>query len=123
MTLAELIEALEKATGPSRELDAEIMLVTEWSEVWVTDTITGPEYIWQRGGIRTGSPGRFTDSIDAARTLVPEGMCWNLDSVGVAYVHKAGVKAIHHYGEHFDHCLPIALVIAALKARTDKPNP
>ena len=100
MTRADLIAALEKAEGPSRELDAEI---------------------------RKHVPGdylpAFTASLDAALTLVPEGLAWRVEPATPGYTdwgkYRAGVTT---WEKPYD--LPsygatpaIALCIAALKAR------
>ena len=74
-SLIHLIERLEKATGPDRELDGEIASVLALH----------PKY-WQRGvksasadglwfkGLHNWRAPDYTSSIDAAMTLVPEGM-------------------------------------------------
>lgn len=61
----ELIERLEKATGPSRELDLAIAQHLPPSTEYSLTTVQ------MRGG-RPPVPS-FTSSIDAALTLVPEG--------------------------------------------------
>ena len=84
-TLLDLARRCEEATGPDREFDAAI---------W--DAIFGGEMYWstiQRGDewclrYYPGPPcpeyhflKRFTDSLDAAVTLVPEGMAWRVDTL------------------------------------------
>lgn len=102
MTDLELIERLEKATGPDREFDEAIARLAGW-------------YI--DGGGYTSAP-RFTASIDAALTLVPKGFNWSLGSMG-----GKGFKAdLHHIERGFGPvCIgvtaPIAICIAAIKAR------
>lgn len=69
--IQELIEALEKATGPDRELDAIIWKVVEGRE---RDLIAG--YIKLSGekvSFNGPQPPAYSASIDAAMTLVPEG--------------------------------------------------
>lgn len=74
MTIDELIAALEKADGPSRELDAEIsamFLDTQPAHPLPDGTI------WIEGcgseSSRTIHSRNYTRSLDAALTLVPEG--------------------------------------------------
>ena len=64
-----LIERLEAATGPDRELDEEIALVTGWGfdPEFLTLQWTSPD-----GQISKSLPPNFTGSIDAAMTLTPE---------------------------------------------------
>ena len=96
MTRADLIAALEKAEGPSRELDAEI---------------------------RKHVPGdylpAFTASLDAALTLVPDRRAWEIKSTywsadkrpAACVVRPDGVR---RYG--LGATPAIALCIAALRA-------
>jgi hypothetical protein len=78
--LSELIERIEAASGPCVGLDADIEHATgRWSdhhfEAWVR---------WQECGEAMNppmssvpaSPNRYTASLDAAITLVPEGWNW-----------------------------------------------
>lgn len=113
MTRNELIAALELATVPDRELDAEIDQLA-YENGWRSERIMTPD--------RTPS---YTASIDAALTLVPEGYCWD---VARGYVPEATVWQIGtEYDEgsgrqlpHSQHPVPaIALCIAALKARPE----
>ncbi|MCS6326519.1 MAG: hypothetical protein H8K06_05450 [Nitrospira sp.] len=84
-SLSHLIERLEKATGPDRELDVEIQETVVGLEMY--------ESIAERGGGKCiryypGPPGptyralpRYTSSIDAAMTLVPEGWRAGIDPI------------------------------------------
>lgn len=94
MTLSSLIERLEKAEGPSRELDLVILNATsekKWrlSEAWPDNNDVVVEVVdpdWEEeeeeeevGGVRRYGPEpdiritpRYTSSIDAALTLVPD---------------------------------------------------
>lgn len=133
--MKELIERLEKATGPDRELDGWIAVnvgalvkrsvadVTEWFTV-VNGRQCHACYESQDGDAPSEVPARvphYTTSIDAALTLVPEDHDW-----------KAGYsKHVRHYAEARDLMHPhkgvfvgetdasraVALCIAALKAR------
>lgn len=141
MTTAELIERLERAEAPSRELDAEIAALVHvdadgldfeaFPEPSGKVTIYFPSKVKQAYAAH-----RYTASIDAALTLVPEG--WRI--AGFAeYGHGMKWKGriycalvpsdLSHlprtYAAHsaaavrFDHpATPaIALCIAALKAK------
>lgn len=91
-----LIEALERAEGPSRELDRAIWYALQ-------DEMTGDP---------SKSPA-FTASIDAALTLVPEGFSWAVGSDGGASVFGPG----GHMFKGLAATPAIALVIAALRAK------
>jgi hypothetical protein len=95
----DLIARLEKAAEGSRELDAAV--AEEVHAGWILE-----------------KPDRYTQSLDAALTLVPEGcyltLCTRHDSPPEAFVWWADDKeSAHSYGS----TLAVALVIAALKAR------
>lgn len=109
MTRDELIAALKKATGPCALLDADI-----WREIGRPD-------------MRTHHGRRcilcYTDSIDAAMTLVPEGKRWRVSSVpkhgyAGASVSNGSILATATQEWEGHHFIPaIALCIAALRAR------
>lgn len=66
-----LISRLEALTEPSREIDAEIALAFGWAHI-----CDQAGFWWEAPGNSEDchiAPPRFTDSIDAALTLVPEG--------------------------------------------------
>jgi len=80
----DLITKLETLDGPDREVDALIAVAADWRPEWLR---SHPRYglraygkevqytslpRWSRGS-PTYEPPTFTDSIDAALTLVPEG--------------------------------------------------
>jgi len=84
MTKEQLIQALESAIEGSRELDARVALemgalryrnwyddeartVHAWHVSWVMD-------VWE-------PLPRYTESLDAARTLVPKGWVWQVKHV------------------------------------------
>lgn len=76
MTRDELIAALEKATGPNRELDAAIARIAGWGCVMRDPQADHNWYCWRKE-YRSGvwiPLSLYTASIDAALTLVPEGM-------------------------------------------------
>lgn len=110
-TLLELAERCEKATGPDRVLDGDIAEALGFRVKNVAHQV-----IYTHAGLPgSTSPLRYTASIDAAMTLVPEGAEWSLDSAGVYAVvnHKPGAAATP----------AIALCIAALKARAERSIP
>lgn len=77
----ELIARLEAATGPDRELDAAIALAVGYT-TYPDGYGDGNEWIDPQGNhlpraVRMGAqPPKFTASIDAALTLVPDGCLW-----------------------------------------------
>jgi len=131
MTIDELIAALEAATGPDRGLDKSIAdlvgeVVMPWKadqHAWMTK-IGGKWVSVTRPNLRLLSTGhryipRFTESLDAAVSLVPEGCFWALTMKGV---HWPGFDACCEYEDGrmrwYRGATPaIALCIAALKAR------
>lgn len=110
MTYDELIAALEKATGPDRELDHEIAQFIypgeklQWPEMYKASS-----EFWCRRNVE-----KYTSSIDAALTLVPE--------YSYAEIHTDNCAFVRINGEEEYECWnvaspAIALCIAALKAR------
>ena len=98
-----LIARLEAAEGPSRELDYQIQRL-------VFSPMTG------------GNPVReFTRSLDAAVSLVPEGMQYCMGCLSDTRVPVRGVSRYHAWVGSmetiFAPTLALALCIAALKAR------
>lgn len=66
----DLIERLEAASGPDRELDAEIAVAIGLGKA----TANHAGRYWKQGDLHvTGEAPAYTASIDAALTLVPEG--------------------------------------------------
>lgn len=105
--LAALIERLERATGPDRNLDAMIF-----------------HFIMKGEGVGArGSGPPYTSSIDAAMTLVPDGDPWTLgQSIHFRYWHAlvsefGADQQIHSRGYGTSDYPAIALSIAALKSR------
>lgn len=130
MTKDEIIAALVKATGPSRELEVEIFTISghvneahckEWCRQDGRTDLTRERYI------AAWAPN-YTASIDAALTLVPEGFAWmiahsNKENVARARCNLASIRLDHvsQIGEpagRAEAATPaIALCIAALRAR------
>lgn len=117
--MKDLIERLEKLTGPDRELDRDIWLAITPGAAWKTTHITGHASgrEWDvdearvNGGRLVGIPA-YTASVDSALTLIPDGKGWNVQgNTSIFYATVAG---------HDNMSSPtpaIALVIAALRAR------
>lgn len=102
--IAELIERLEKATGPNRNIDAAIA-------IWALETGMGINHA-------NGHPKPYTASIDAALTLVPEGAEIELTNLHAIARAAVGLNCdMPEFGEHAGGSLALALCIAALKAR------
>lgn len=87
--LAALAERLEKATGPDRELDADISVVLLGGEIqWKQTRFTGESYPARKyasrdhvGGFAVGPVELLTASIDAALALVEKvlpGWSWQI---------------------------------------------
>lgn len=132
MTLPDLIKRLEAAEGASEELDRDICVAAghqvkfgEFHKRWLMcDTADGNGWIFVPS---------YTASIDAALTLVPEGMDWEilrLETDGpkraecFVYPKPYMLCGDGNYGESKDErhygqspISAIALTIACLKAR------
>jgi hypothetical protein len=105
MTLEELADACEKATGPSIGLDHDI-----------ARAIAGP------GGSYCSC--NYTASLDAAMTLVPEGWSWNVANLSGLSRCEANAFAPLHGGEtHARAETPaLALTAAALRSHAQKED-
>lgn len=109
----DLIARLEAATEGSRELDGAIY-----------ETVTGVRITGPRDKEWLVVPF-YTTSLDAALTLVPEGLCWGLNTHPEDEIFNPGgaqafVSDMLEDGiyAHADAATPaLALCIAALKAR------
>lgn len=132
--LKELIDLLERCAGPDRELDVEIQETVVGLEMY--------ESIAERGGGKCiryypGPPGptyralpRYTSSIDAAMTLVPEGWSRHLseDDKNIWWVdlRRRHVTSYDDVIITKNQSLAIALCLASLKAqlstRTNEQN-
>jgi hypothetical protein len=89
-SLIALAERCEKATGPDRELDAEIAVAIEYElpnpmgecrahlrVPHLSDECeAGTYWLVQRSGMSLQTAPRYTASLDAAIELVPEGWDW-----------------------------------------------
>lgn len=130
----DLIKRLEAATEGSREIDARIWcLVNNYEFIYMCDgrglhsnnvsrEIEGYlKFSHKNGQIYEGDKVqyfslqlRYTTSLDAALTLVPEGLLWDVESRGAAFVGDPKMPS-----RMFEMAATptLALCIAALKAR------
>lgn len=129
MTHAALIARLEALTGPDREVDEAVdRTVREWPAL-------GGYYGWERFGpgviskqinsdgskFETMQAPRYTASLDAALTLVPEGKFFHMarfsdEAMGCdVHIYSTDAPTFETIGQA--PTLPLALCIAALKAR------
>jgi hypothetical protein len=96
MTLLELAERCEKATGPDRELDAAINRAIHGQRQMVFS---------------------YSNSLDAAMTLVPEEMVWFVEAYPGDHS-EAAVRWPYYDADERRAATPaLALCAAALKAR------
>lgn len=127
--LTELIAALEKATGPDRELDAKIYcFVNGLSLVKFNknESIQHQPVRDNAGGTyhtMLTPPPHYTASIDAAMTLVPDGDPWTLGQ-SIYHMHWTAIinefgpgQTIRSRGSGGSPFPAIALCIASLEAR------
>jgi hypothetical protein len=86
--LTALIARVEAATGPDREVDADIAVALNVGgladPVW--KRLPGGKFVDRGCAINTVSADRYTASLDAAMALVPSGVDWLLDSGRIAIV-------------------------------------
>ena len=122
-TLDELIRRLESATGPSRELDAEIWmtLYPNWRSYTRDEQHGADDVAWitPHDG-RSYLASHYTEAIDDAITLIPDGLMMSMTiGHGKAAVNiKTGSILDPKTKEWPGYGLPaIAICIAALKAR------
>lgn len=122
MTEQELIKRLEAATGPSRELDLAIANVdAEYPWRWYNaDQITVTTDQYGRGAV--GNPisslEYFTGVTDDALSLVPGDAFEEMKRTPHRKGWRVNLWNAFGVGQSADHSdLPIALCIAALKAR------
>lgn len=116
--LLALAERCEQATGPDRELDADIARLVGWTKVHFSPL--DPDFL---SGLQPGKPdywravSEFTASLDAALTLVPEGLKWACGfSQRVPHNAQVWTSAGFYEGE-CDSNRAIAVCVAALRAR------
>ena len=118
-----LIERLEKAEGPSRELADEVLLACGWTQP--IKTIYGESgRVWQhpKGPWSFNERPNPMEDMNEAIELVPEGWLPNLDTFrsdgNVKYtwlLWKPDNREGHNTGTHAN--IALALCIACLRAR------
>lgn len=121
-----LIERLEKAEGPDREVDADIMAQFFDREERHIGTREGPydrsydecapvkDKVWvdrKTGKWKSTHPYRYTSSIDAALTLAGE------NAATILSVARNKCVAAFGHGDAFVKQLPRFICLAALKSR------
>src|SRR5262245_26321328 len=79
IVVKDLINRLENIAEPSRELDRDIAEVFGWER----NVVVGEDDYWKFGDYSwtredNDHPPRFTDSVDAVLTLLPNGSIWNI---------------------------------------------
>lgn len=119
--LSGLIARVEKASGPDRELGFEILLSCGWRRTCV-GFFCGPIYHWSSpdGSLSYSEDGMPcpTRSIDAALTLLPEGLSVKMgNDYGPCWA-GIWIKTNCNFSEFGRAAtLPLALLAAILRAR------
>lgn len=119
--LTALIHKLEQAKEGSRELDYAIQSVFVGAENVVSETGSEACGCWwdTKRKIFHAVP-YFTSSLDAAMTLVPEGLAWTVSNRPLAKDHWASVANPLHDDDGNPataKTAPLALCLASLRAR------
>jgi hypothetical protein len=118
--MTSLLSRLQSATGPSRELDAEIALANGWTfqKLKPANGRGGDnQAYWRKPGVtewyrrEKEGPSRYTESIDAALTLVPKGWDWGVGRCADGYSARADK------GEGISDTPALALLIAIERAK------
>lgn len=119
--LDQLADRVEQLASPCREADYAIHLLITRNEVIAMDPA---------GGYVPPSTPAYTESIDSARSLVPDGWAWWLDSGNPHQRDGAALGPVPERGcqmetiEHATGVNPaIALTVAALRARSTPCDP
>jgi len=110
-----LIFRLQSAPGPSRALDAEIALANGIYEFH--DKGTG---LVAKSGGSWERPPRYTESIDAALTLVPDGASWEIGTYITTGKYRAYVLTDQQGSSGHGATPALALLIAIEQAKGDK---
>lgn len=114
----DLIERLETAEGPSRDLDAEIFVqVTPGVlDAGRIDCIGGLVGWWPRDAPYQSAREvpKYTSSLDAALTLIPDELTWYVDAGCFSCIWRVSDRK--HFGARAA-SPTLALCAAALKAR------
>lgn len=126
--MTDLIERLEAATEGSRELDCEVACALGWKferrgnrkkRWWYEPGLDEAESLDSSHRHNSAWPNmRWTTSIDAALTLVPEGLLWIIfgnHGDGIVEMFPSGSR--NDYEKTLASTVPLAICIAALKAQ------
>jgi len=122
--MKDLIEKLEKASGPSRELDGLIWIAIDG--IRNTENWKSPPAIPLTDYLREAAP-KFTESVDVALRVNP-GWFWRAGSgaqeAGWAHLNRLHLSHCDQVDEsHGIGATPaIAICIAGLRARSQRPN-
>jgi hypothetical protein len=134
--MKDLIERLEKATRPDSDLGRAVLLACGWRKT-IVGYYMGPQFRWSSPDGKIDFDDDYfhrhdpTRSLDVAAALVPEGLAWTLGQNVHHRYWQASVnnldedgrpQAIGYSGLQGNRTAPIALCIAALKARADGPQ-
>lgn len=122
--LAEIIERLQRATGPDRELDARIQCAIQGFKFIAFDDSRGCDSIKYEGPSNAlDLVYDYTGSFDAAWMLIPAGLYWHASEGKTRADEPLGAASIiapvslETIAEAEHASVVIALCIVALKAR------
>jgi hypothetical protein len=120
--MQDLIERLERAIGPDRELDARIHAAVSWAcrpEATFAFYPASSSYDVHLGDARATDQASetYTETIDAALTLLPNGWRWHVDCRPGAQCWHGLQSVFDDDGDSLAATPAIALCIAALRAR------
>ncbi|TZG25628.1 hypothetical protein [Sphingomonas montanisoli] len=114
MALAELAARVEWLSGPDREVDADIAVAIRWSPAGIDESLFFSEEIRPLYAYKVP---KFTASLDAAMTLVPDDYDW-------AVFRTNGGLTVHAWcgsrEDVFGDTPALALTAAALRARASQ---
>ena len=115
----QLIDDLQALDGPSREMDVRLFNRANKANKLEARPWRGGYAVFSKQGWERPLRTFFTESIDAAMTLIPDGFLFG----GIRPINKGEfqcelisktVVGCYKYGEHKS--IPIAIIIAAIKA-------
>jgi hypothetical protein len=128
-TLLALAERVEALTGSDRDVDADIAVLAipdrffEAKRDWQGKRVIGelcpqPDAPPSRSTPGSGYSGfllvpRYTGSIDAAVTLIPDGVEWNMSTIYNVARATVGLNTDHSENSENKSCLPAPAIAAA----------
>lgn len=117
--MRDLIARLEQATGPDPALDLAIAIA-----VWGRPGVLVARQDQETGVVSEHTHWRYTCSVDAALSLVPEGRGWLIARGALTETEPPYAAQVLHFrdptlvfGEGEAVSAPLALCIASIKAR------